>query len=540
MNPEHEKLLRELAALNPDLASDPQKLERLLTGLTALKPKAEIDPAFRDALRVRLLAAHERRFHANRPRHWHPWISPALIAALLLFVITPVALLLAPRAKGGAQELAMADAIADRRQTAVDERHGDTEAAPKAGVDRSGKGDSDHSAGRSPAPQATLASSSSSSASGRKAKAPGPEGGPDGAISLNLIASLDPVILASANRGASDDSALQEKRERVSEAEADRAPRSKKAASGMEAPMGAAAPAAPARPLAKSEAKEDRIALPARRENSGATENPFVPAARGGRLRLPAAAGRTSFDEVRRELSAGRMPMRAMVRHEEILNHYRYRFPATQSDEPVGIHLELLACPWAPAHLLALIAIEGRPVETTSSPAGRESIVATAVSVELSFNAERVESHRLLGYENPSATGTGVRAVGELRAGEGLVIAFELIPPASGAGAPALPHFSGTLHYTRSGEASARSIPFTGPQHATALENAPAASRFAAAVIEWSLLLANSPHRGAARWDEVLRLARLAYPRGADPLSADFEGLVRRSASLDGGKIVPR
>ncbi|MFD2719337.1 von Willebrand factor type A domain-containing protein [Hymenobacter monticola] len=77
-----------------------------------------------------------------------------------------------------------------------------------------------------------------------------------------------------------------------------------------------------------------------------------------------------SYSNVRRFLNEGQMPPRDAVRVEEMLNYFRYDYPAppAASPDPVRISTELAACPWNPAHQLARIGIQARKVETAKLP----------------------------------------------------------------------------------------------------------------------------------------------------------------------------
>jgi Ca-activated chloride channel family protein len=62
-----------------------------------------------------------------------------------------------------------------------------------------------------------------------------------------------------------------------------------------------------------------------------------------------------SYTNVRRMLSAGQMPPRDAVRIEELVNYFRFAYPAPDGREPIGITTEVGDCPWAPGHKLVLI-----------------------------------------------------------------------------------------------------------------------------------------------------------------------------------------
>ena len=76
-----------------------------------------------------------------------------------------------------------------------------------------------------------------------------------------------------------------------------------------------------------------------------------------------------SYANVRRHLSAGTLPPADAVRIEELINYFRFEYPAPATDAPFSVTTELAPCPWNPQHRLALIGLQARPIETDSIPA---------------------------------------------------------------------------------------------------------------------------------------------------------------------------
>ncbi|WP_035559490.1 vWA domain-containing protein [Hymenobacter sp. IS2118] len=77
-----------------------------------------------------------------------------------------------------------------------------------------------------------------------------------------------------------------------------------------------------------------------------------------------------SYTNVRRFLNEGQLPPRDAVRVEEMLNYFRYEYPApaATSPDPVRISTELAVCPWNPTHQLARIGIQAKKIETAKLP----------------------------------------------------------------------------------------------------------------------------------------------------------------------------
>ena len=61
-----------------------------------------------------------------------------------------------------------------------------------------------------------------------------------------------------------------------------------------------------------------------------------------------------SYANVRRFLNMGTMPPVDAVRIEEMINYFRFDYPAPQRDAPVSVTTEVGAAPWNPARELAV------------------------------------------------------------------------------------------------------------------------------------------------------------------------------------------
>ncbi|MFM1995885.1 MAG: hypothetical protein RLZZ111_272 [Planctomycetota bacterium] len=77
-----------------------------------------------------------------------------------------------------------------------------------------------------------------------------------------------------------------------------------------------------------------------------------------------------SYANVRRFLSAGRLPPREAVRIEELVNYFPYDYPQPEGDAPFAVALEAAECPWRPGHRLVRVGLQGRTVERQERPAG--------------------------------------------------------------------------------------------------------------------------------------------------------------------------
>jgi Ca-activated chloride channel family protein len=75
-----------------------------------------------------------------------------------------------------------------------------------------------------------------------------------------------------------------------------------------------------------------------------------------------------SYANVRRILNDGRMPPADAVRIEELINYFKYDYPAPRGEAPVSLTTEVAACPWDPKHRLALVGLRAKPIEQEQTP----------------------------------------------------------------------------------------------------------------------------------------------------------------------------
>jgi Ca-activated chloride channel family protein len=178
--------------------------------------------------------------------------------------------------------------------------------------------------------------------------------------------------------------------------------------------------------------------------------------------------------------------------------------------------------------------------------------VAKDVKIQLEFNPARVQSYRLLGYENRLLAREDFdddrKDAGEMGAGHSVTALYEVVP----VGATPVALGSDSLTYQevsvrpsarRTNELLTVRVRYKEPQGTRSRllempvvdrghERASEDLRFASAVAEYALLLRESEHRGSASYDQVLALARGA--RGDDPegYRGEFIGMVETARTL--------
>lgn len=178
--------------------------------------------------------------------------------------------------------------------------------------------------------------------------------------------------------------------------------------------------------------------------------------------------------------------------------------------------------------------------------------IAKDVKLQLEFNPLRVAAWRLIGYENRVLRAEDFkddrRDAGEVGAGHTVTALYELVP--AGRSAPVAQ--VDALKYQRPGEPTSAAaseeiftlkIRYKDPEASASREllfpaptlvqaSSSRELRFAAGVAAFGMLLRDSPNRGAASFDLVLRLAEEG--RGDDPRGyrREFLELARQAAQL--------
>lgn len=177
--------------------------------------------------------------------------------------------------------------------------------------------------------------------------------------------------------------------------------------------------------------------------------------------------------------------------------------------------------------------------------------IANDVKIQVEFNPARVAEYRLIGYETrmlkrEDFANDQVDA-GEIGSGHRVTALYELTPPGSGAelleplrykekekeaaktGLKAEEYAFLRLRHKLPGETNSSLIerPITDSDAHARIEDAPADSRFAAAVAAFAQLLRGDPYTSNFTYKDVLSLAQPA--RGEDPFGtrAEFVQLVR-------------
>jgi Ca-activated chloride channel family protein len=75
-----------------------------------------------------------------------------------------------------------------------------------------------------------------------------------------------------------------------------------------------------------------------------------------------------SYSNVRRYLNGNALPPAGAVRVEELINYFKYDYPAPGGSHPFSINTEMAACPWNKEHKLVLIGLQGKKIPVDNLP----------------------------------------------------------------------------------------------------------------------------------------------------------------------------
>lgn len=180
--------------------------------------------------------------------------------------------------------------------------------------------------------------------------------------------------------------------------------------------------------------------------------------------------------------------------------------------------------------------------------------IAKDVKFQLEFNPSRVESYRLIGYENRLLNdedfNDDTKDAGEMGSGHMVTALYEIIPSNSGEYAPAVD----PLKYQASGrlvtdgysdELLTIKVRYKNPDgnksmllekpvsgKTKVIEKASENMRFAAAVAEFGMVLRDSEHRGSSTLTEAAALASSARGEDAEGYRAEMIRLIEAVRSL--------
>ena len=93
-------------------------------------------------------------------------------------------------------------------------------------------------------------------------------------------------------------------------------------------------------------------------------ENPFVPVADDPLSTFSIDVDTASYSNLRRMLNAGQKQIpKGAIRIEEMVNYFRYQYKQPGGKHPLAMDVETTACPWAPKHRLARVALQAKTID---------------------------------------------------------------------------------------------------------------------------------------------------------------------------------
>ena len=98
------------------------------------------------------------------------------------------------------------------------------------------------------------------------------------------------------------------------------------------------------------------------------TDNPFKSPGTAPLSTFGLDVDTASYANVRRFLRDGSLPPADAVRLEELINYFRYDYPAPRGEHPLAATVEIAECPWKEGHKLVRVGVQAAAVERTERP----------------------------------------------------------------------------------------------------------------------------------------------------------------------------
>jgi len=197
--------------------------------------------------------------------------------------------------------------------------------------------------------------------------------------------------------------------------------------------------------------------------------------------------------------------------------------------------------------------------------AGTLTTIAKDVKLQLEFNPNRVQSYRLIGYENRMLAkedfNDDTKDAGDIGAGHTVTALYEIVPvgaepKASDGERPAVDDLKYQtpgrptdasqsnemltlkLRYKRPDakkvQGTSKLVEFPVTDHGKPFADASQDFRFAASVAAFGMMLRDSEHKGTCEYEAVIGWANDAISADPHGYRAEFVNLVRMAKSLDG------
>lgn len=166
--------------------------------------------------------------------------------------------------------------------------------------------------------------------------------------------------------------------------------------------------------------------------------------------------------------------------------------------------------------------------------------VADDAYLSVKFNARLVKDYRLIGFDNKlKAVADSLSELegGEVGSGHTLMAIFEITPTyaniAAADNSSKDPFAKALVNYRCPKDSTKRISGYNAPFLFTEFNEMPACHRFAASVVEFALLLKNSPYVKTVSWTDALILANESYNTN-DAVQKEFIGIVEKAKKIYG------
>ncbi|HBB34960.1 MAG TPA: hypothetical protein DDZ80_03740 [Cyanobacteria bacterium UBA8803] len=158
--------------------------------------------------------------------------------------------------------------------------------------------------------------------------------------------------------------------------------------------------------------------------------------------------------------------------------------------------------------------------------------IAKDVKIQVEFNPAKVQSYRLIGYENRRLRNEEFnddkKDAGELGSGHAVTALYEIIPVKGQSGEV----MQVKLRYKAPEGTTSQLITSNVVDQGLTLENASNNFKFSAAVAAFGMILRDSQYKGNANFNEVLQLANQSQGEDLDGYRAEFIRLVKGAKSI--------
>ena len=110
----------------------------------------------------------------------------------------------------------------------------------------------------------------------------------------------------------------------------------------------------------EAERLRDTILIQDKTEQPKIYENPYKLATESPLSTFSIDVDNASYSNIRQMINSSMTPSPHIVRIEEMVNYFDYKYPQPKTSDPFSINTEISACPWNKAHKLVHIGLQGK------------------------------------------------------------------------------------------------------------------------------------------------------------------------------------